>query len=408
MKKTILFALAACMIGFASCSNDEVVNTSSEGVLDGRMTFNVTNDAAKGTRANPINIATWWKQMQSFQVWSYLTPDATGTGVTPGARYVGTSETAGIQIDNQNPSASDLSSVTWDYNKPLEVQYWPATTAKLNFHAISPVSDASFTVSSSVDAGNKPKLTATVTVPTDETKQCDIMVAQANEYTRETNAQKVDFTFKHALSKIDFAARLFSEKIDVAVNSITMCNIGSTGTAGIENFTVFANSDRSTVANYSVDVTTYHPAHLTAANASQATGSGKAVYLTGDKANVQDGSLIMLPQTSTKWATVPGTPVSIAVADAQKQTYLKVNCKIVDTTSGVVLVNDEDIYLPFEANWATGSRYVYTLVFGKGAGGYDEDGNPIDELLPITYVVTAVTDWNTVIDIDTTEGLINL
>lgn len=40
----------------------------------------------------------------------------------------------------------------------------------------------------------------------------------------------------------------------------------------------------------------------------------------------------------------------------------------------------EKLYVPFEADWQPGKRYVYTLIFG---GGYTKNGNPV--LTPINF-----------------------
>lgn len=72
-----------------------------------------------------------------------------------------------------------------------------------------------------------------------------------------------------------------------------------------------------------------------------------------------------------------------------KQSYLSIECKIkigetdyVGSGSGY-----GTLYVPFEADWQPGKRYVYTLNFG---GGYDENGKPI--LQAINFDAT-VGEW---------------
>ena len=43
-----------------------------------------------------------------------------------------------------------------------------------------------------------------------------------------------------------------------------------------------------------------------------------------------------------------------------------------------------------------GKKYTYTLIFGNGTGGYDENGDPLTNLVPITYTVSAAEDWTPV------------
>lgn len=55
------------------------------------------------------------------------------------------------------------------------------------------------------------------------------------------------------------------------------------------------------------------------------------------------------------------------------------------------------LYVPFDADWQPGKRYVYTLVFG---GGYDAEGNTI--LQPINFE-PSVEDWGNVVNNTTTD-----
>ena len=95
--------------------------------------------------------------------------------------------------------------------------------------------------------------------------------------------------------------------------------------------------------------------------------------------------MLFVPQKLTKWI-VPSTTTA---ANDAKQSYLKINCKIKQGGAFLFGSNTEykDLYVPFEADWQPGKRYIYTLIFG---GGYDADGNPI--LQPINFEA-AVDDW---------------
>ena len=70
---------------------------------------------------------------------------------------------------------------------------------------------------------------------------------------------------------------------------------------------------------------------------------------------------------------------------------------------GSGVAGDEDVYLwgaantpkklaiPVAFNWEQGKKYIYTLVFGEGNGGYEpdpEDPTPDPVLVPITFTVT--------------------
>ena len=100
--------------------------------------------------------------------------------------------------------------------------------------------------------------------------------------------------------------------------------------------------------------------------------------------------MFTIPQTLTKWdVSKDSSTKTIEQADAQKQSYLAINCKI--KQSGVYVVGSDSnygtIYVPFGADWQPGKRYIYTLIFG---GGYDENGDPI--LTPIQFDAET-SDW---------------
>ena len=373
-------AVMAAMVGaMTSCSNDEETSGSNNAVAGKTIGFNVSNGS--GTRALGTTPGNYLTQVQDFQVWGYYAADATGTGVVPGGQYVGASNTVGIFIDGDG-------SGSWGYRTASDASYWPTETAPLNFQAITPATDASFTIENT-PSGNLAHVVANVTVPTDNALQRDIMFASTPNQTAASNSRKVNLRFQHAMSQITFSAKLASTKFTAEVSGIAINNIKSTGKVGYlaENDQAGAvvlggGADASmTVANYATgmvadgnitDIATAKP--LTAA----------------------DGALIMLPQTTTKWATVDGTPVTVAEADAAKNSYLVITCKI-KTTDGTYLVGSDDtfgtVYVPFAANWERSKKYNYTIVFGTGTGGFDADGNLIFQ--PISYSAT-VEDWTPV------------
>lgn len=112
------------------------------------------------------------------------------------------------------------------------------------------------------------------------------------------------------------------------------------------------------------------------------TGKNIKVSQSNNAADISDGPMLFVPQKLTKW------DVSSTIATA-KQSYLMITCKI--KQGGTYLFGSDseykDLYVPFEADWQPGKRYIYTLIFG---GGYDADGNPI--LQPINFEAKAE-DW---------------
>ena len=375
-KKFFIAAMAAVVsFGMISCSqDDDIANVASnnnkiENSAPGRIEFTGLVANSPATRGTAITAAA---DVANFQVFGFL---------ADGTQYVGSALNSGIMIDKNGAN--------WDYRTASDVAYWPK--AVVNFQAISPASDASFSIEETDLESNNQRLTAIVNVPTDQSAQKDIMFAKTsedgNDHTADSNPA-VGLTFDHAMSQVVFKGKVASDKISVTVADIKIMNAYQEGKVGYFGASQALSSDLTGhYANQDYSAGLVADPTLNAANVSTAKDLSAA-----------DGALFMLPQTVTKWATVAGTPVTVAAAEgtasANGQGILAIKCTI--TSAGQTLVNDEYVYIPFEISWLQGKKYIYTLVFGKGTGAFDEDGEPLDSMLPITYTVSAVNAWTDV------------
>ena len=397
MKKNILFAaLAAASITLAttSCSNDDesLSSPSSAAVVQTQTPINYTSGIAtlqsETTRGTSIQGTNYLSQtlVPNMKVWAYFVPTATGTGTTGGTQYVGS---GGDGIVIKNLSTESPVSNKWNYSDLTQVSYWP--TQALNFYAIIPASDASFSVASTV-SNSLGHVVASVTVPTTVTAQKDILFAQAvNQMARTAdNNTPVSFNFSHAMSQIVFTGKLASSNLSAEINSITICNVDQKGKVG------FITDDKSTVSLSSSVDASHTVAKYSVGLVSDATLSGSSNVSTAKNLVADNGALMMLPQSraSEKWSH-SGTDMTIAQADAKKTTYLAISCRIKNGNAYVMGTASTyaTVYIPFEINWEQGKKYTYCIVFGKGSGGYDEDGEATSNLLPITYTLQSVTGW---------------
>ena len=370
---------SAAMSSLGSCSSDELLDGTNK-LPENAIAFNVTQQGAlsRGTETNSGNFQ---NQIKDFQVWAYFDKAATGTGVTPGGLYVGDSHTIGTKVNGDSNGA-------WSYDDVTKQQYWPATTAPLNFQAITPYAHSSFTIENTPDVSD-PKLahvTANVTVPTAVADQQDIMFAKADGQTRETNSQTVGLNFQHGMSQVVFSGKLASDKIEATVHGIEIHNLHNTGKVG------YMGSNAELQASVSGDASTTFAAGLVGSAVVNSTSEVKVL-------SAADGALFMLPQTVAKWTTTAKNPVPTSEADANHNSYLKVTCTIKDKASNVVLINNGAIYIPLDVNWQQGKKYSYTLIFGDGENGFTEDGGHNQDLLQIKYSVSA-SDWNAAINED--------
>ena len=394
MKK--FFALVAfatlTVAGMTSCSNDdEIIGASAQGnsPANSAMSFNVTHDGV--TRGTATTAANFLSQITDFQVLGYY---SNGSG-----KYVGAAATpaAGIVINQ-------IAGPAWDYHTASELQYWPS--GNLDFQAITPSADASFALVNTVDESTPgevyPRLTANVTVPTTVTDQKDIMFASALAQNHASDGAAVGLTFKHALSQVVFSGKVANPTITAVVDEITVCNIHNTGNVGYRSALnkLSALATGSATTNFSVGL-------IEGADAAATTAARTMTSTTAQNLTNLNGALMMIPQTQVAWTHAAPEK---AIADATGS-YLKIKCKVQDNNSGTWLIGAatetvadsgddwEYVYVPFDLTtvaWELGKKYTYTLVFGNGSGGYDENGDALTNLVPITYTVTAADDWTPV------------
>ena len=390
MNRKFVFAAVAAMFGSAmltSCSNDdEVAGGSPVSPQSSAISYNFGFNG-KATRGLGLvgADATDAAKIPNMQVWAYYAPDANGTGVTPGAQYIGVSANEGITVTN-------LGGGSWKEDAQYTA-YWPALSATLNFQAIAPASDPSFSVANNV-ANKLAHMVATVTVPENNSLQKDILMANADKVTEESNSRKVQLNFKHVLSQVRFSVKTASQQVSGEIKDIALCNIKQKGTVGFQGEDAGTNE-----ADWAVVLASAEPDNLTA-KTTYSIGMvgdgtfGVAEFTTAKDMTAADGSLLMLPQTTEKWATADGSAVTIAAADAAYNTYIKITCKIKNGNTYLLGGEGEDdfgyVYIPFKAEWEMGKKYIYTINIGTGKGGFDENGNPL--IQPISYSV-AVADW---------------
>lgn len=362
----------------SGCSDNELasvgdgIGTSTQSAIG----FHVVGNQAE-TRATPItptNITT-----TDFNVYAYI-KNAEGNDGSP---FMGGND---IEFNQKNGINISYKSGNWSYTNPSDIRYWPTTDTELNFYAVNPGSAQSFswkftnsekeisyncfneyqTSNFTIENGvNKPIHTNT-----------DVMYAVAKDQTHKKNNGKVIFKFKHILSQVVFKAKTqYDNDMEVDINAVSIHNFK---TGGIFKIPVGEPEQGDWTLNSINQASGFTVKKVE-------TGKNIKVSQSNNAADISDGPMLFVPQKLTKW-TVPSTTTE---ANNAKQSYLKINCKIKQGGAFLFGSNTEykDLYVPFEADWQPGKRYIYTLIFG---GGYDENGNPI--LQPINFEAV-VDDW---------------
>lgn len=381
MKKVIFGTALASMALLSACSSDnELANVRTS--ANNAIGFHVVGNKAE-TRANIINSSEDLKKTD-FNVYAYI--NNADPNNTDGAPFMGGNDTEhgtnGINISHNGKD--------WVYTKAEDVRYWPTTA--LNFYAVSPASTGMFswqfsnTKKEIIYTCHDEYQTKNFFVDDDGKKKQHLTnpdamyaVAKRQTYIKE-NSGKVKFTFKHILSQVVFKAKTqYDNDMEIDVNAVSIYNFKEGGTFNIpEGEPEQVNWTPRFIDLAPVDGFTVKKVE-----------EGKNIKVTksNEVKDISDGPMLFVPQKLTKW-NVSNT---ITAANTAKQSYLKITCKI--KQGGAYLFGSDteykDLYVPFEADWQPGKRYIYTLIFG---GGYDENGNKI--LMPINYEA----------DVDTWDG----
>lgn len=368
MKKVIFGTALASMALLSACSSDnELANV--ETAANNAIGFHVVGNKAE-TRANIINSSEDIKKTD-FNVYAYI-KNADGKDGSP---FMGGNDSEpgnkGINISYQGSN--------WNYTTPSDIRYWPTKDTELNFYAVNPGSNPLFNwkftnTQKEINYICYDEYLASNFYEEDGTKKeyltnKDAMYAVANGQTHETNEGKVKFTFKHILSQVVFKAKTqYDNDMEVDINAVSIHNFQTGGKFTIPEGEP-AQSDWAPNGIYQTSGFTVKKVE---------TGKNITVTQSNNAKDISDGPMLFVPQKLKKW-TVPSTTTA---ANEANQSYLKITCKI--KQGGAFLFGSateyKDLYVPFEADWQPGKRYIYTLIFG---GGYDENGNKI--LMPINY-----------------------
>lgn len=365
----LLTAAFAVMASLSGCSDTELasIDTVQEKTPIGFHTVGSQMES-RATIINNSNLTDY-----SFNVYAFNRKD----DGTDDAVFMGTNDEelgySGVNISYQDGK--------WNYTNQADLKYWP--TGSLNFYAVSPASDPIF-YSWQISQTTKKIHYASYDEYANETNPSytDVMYAIATDKRKADNGGIVKLQFKHITSQIAFMAKKTSN-LNVEIKSIKLHNFETSGV-----FTIPTDGTDPQQKSWGYKSISNNDGFTVIKDATISVGTEATDISTKTP-------MFLIPQTLTKW----DTSHNIETANAKKESYLSIECKIsigdsykLGSKSGY-----GTLYVPFEADWKPGKRYVYTLIFG---GGYDKDGNPI--LQPINFE-PSVEDWGNVDDNTSTD-----
>ena len=384
MKKFILAVPALLALAAVSCTKSEVLESNS-----GEIRFNVVANSA--TKAADVYCNN--NMPGEFMVYA----------VSDGKTYIDGDRIVRNGSDWENQSG---------------VRYWPETTVDFYAH---------------VNAGDDFKWNASsapvikdFSPAVDVANQVDLLYAVKKGESKKDSP--VQLNFRHALSQIVFNAKNTNANLYVEIAGVKVANVGDTNTFTYPETNTdskFVSHDGTgtlpdTGAGSWAELTSGDFSYEVDFNAVPVVGNSTVVDLTtandsGKEFNSQ--AMLLLPQTTTAW--VPSID-SNTPSENNTGSYFLIDCAIwnvagtaVDKDTDVQLWgeggNTKELSIPVAFTWEQGKKYIYTLVFGQGNGGYDPDPDPDDPdpkpvLVPIDFTVS-VDDFKVEDPIEVESGL---
>lgn len=352
MNKIYLFTAAfAVMASLSGCSDTELasIDTAQEKTPIGFHTVG----SQMGSRADVINSGNL--KDYSFNVYAFTRNSTDGSDV---ALFMGTEDktpgTGGIKISHNGTK--------WDYATSTDLKYWP--TNALNFYAVSPAKDP-ILYTWQISQTKKEISYWSSDEYGGEHPYTDVMYAIATNQSKSNNGGKVQLKFRHITSQVVFKAKKQLSNMVVEIKSIKLHNLETSGV-----FTIPTN--RTDLQPQRLDWTPQNLINTKGLSVINLGNDDPKITIGTEATDIStDKPMFLIPQKSNKW----DTSNDINTANTKKQSYLSIECKIsIDGSNIITETTGEKLYVPFEADWQPGKRYVYTLVFG---GGYDKNGKPI-------------------------------
>lgn len=402
MKKLFLLAWPIALAA-VSCSNEEVVSVNNDA-----NEIKFTAVAENATRANTAETFCAYKLPASFNVWALATDaDSNVKSYFEGIEYSSTDNT------------------TWTATDQANIHFWPSKGAdKLNFYAMR---NHNGTVGWDINGATEKLKVTGFTLGNDVAAQTDFIYSVETDQVKTNNNGTINLNFRHALSQVVFKARNTNSSLHIEIGEVTVKNFyskgdfalplastkknlvdhPSTGNTAAPEGTVGKWSNQNTLANTNVAVyatTVEGQAEATYAAVNYDTAGTDATNLTNGKDNSAadrdfSKAMLFIPQKREKGTVTPGN----ALTADNSNPYFVVKCKIWNINGAAfnkdkdVCIYDGDAYIPVDATWEEGKKYIYTFVFGKANGGYDPNG--YDVLVPISFTVT-VDDFTPVVEKD--------
>lgn len=361
MKKNLFFFVASAAIALTSCSNEDVVESSSGNAIDFRV--------AIGSGATSRGVETTHSNLSQFYV----------TALTLNHNTVYFSNALFTRQGTNN------------FFQSSEEYPWPGHN-KLKFYAYSYYSGLEDGKPKALEASKYGSVhideevqTITFTPQQNVPDQIDLVTAYKQASKEDVKSNGVGLEFNHMLCEIQIMAKSENTEYDFDVMGVRIGCVNKTGTLDL-NPRTDETSPWSFPTDDKIDYKVIHEQPITLS--STVTGISAAT-----KTGV--GYSMPIPQPLTAWDHVNdkrnsqgGAFLAVLLKITTKATNLQVYPRPANV-DGVEVGNSTDkpgygwACVPISTNWQPGIRYVYTLDFSYGAGQVppEDPTDPGDDIL---------------------------
>ncbi|SFW27749.1 Fimbrillin-like [Prevotellaceae bacterium HUN156] len=283
-----------------------------------------------------------------------------GADLTRYAAYSFYNDTKKVYLNN-SILTRDKPGDAWKKSKVIR---FPTATRAMDFYAMAPGFSGSWITSSKMQPEEK---YIVHTLPTTNAQQTDFMFSSLMGITRNSTNNIIKFNFKHLFVYLRFQSKLANPDIDVTIHSVKLHNLKSTGKFTMDN-------NKANTGSWTLDDDAYADYEFMLPKDSTLTYN-KTLTL-----HKTDSMLFVMPQNPKLFKFVEGS--GFAEADANKQAYASVKCRITKKDDGSYIgctsTTWAEVYYPIKAaSWVTakqpfGTTKVVSLDF---TGGYTYEGN---------------------------------
>ncbi|MGL5980502.1 MAG: fimbrillin family protein [Phocaeicola sp.] len=367
MRKKLLLPMAALLLAGSGCTQHDLLSSNHQATGDNISFHGYTGKTEKA-------IPTTDETFNTFRVYAYKGEN--------NDEIVWSSPTT-LMKDMEVIKGSNV----WEATAPTP---WPADGTKVQFFAFSPKAESE-KIDYNEPVGTYPTLTMVTSTNIDN--QQDLLFAQTAEFAvtkKGENYDPVQLNFKHALSKFRFSAKVQPNQ-KLLIKEVSIHNLSSTGTLAYAKTPSEGAEETAMWTNVPEKNDSFAIKLNPEIDTQGITNSDEAISIT-----TNDGAPLVIPQKRDKVNV--SQPSQNMFTTNNKDSYIKVSYSLQNVTTKEWIVGTQDTrktaYIPVDIDFSINKAYNFSVNFGTGNGGYDDNGKPIIDQANMIQFTVGFDDWD--------------